>query len=145
MPEILQLDKKFDGLAGLFETMPEVQTVFLFGSYGTVYQTPLSDIDFAVYYNREQTLKDEAALLNRLAIALDTDQVDLVNLNKAYLVLRFRVINEGRIVFERNPVVTSDFIENVIRYYQDFAITMNKFYRDYDDSLREAYLDNGEI
>ena len=145
MPEILQLDKKIDGLAGLFETMPEVQTVFLFGSYGTVYQTPLSDIDFAVYYNREQTLKDEAALLNRLAIALDTDQVDLVNLNKAYLVLRFRVINEGRIVFERNPVVTSDFIENVIRYYQDFAITMNKFYRDYDDSLREAYLDNGEI
>lgn len=144
MPEMLQLDKKIEGLAGLFETMPEVQTVFLFGSYGTVYQTPLSDIDFAAYYNREQTLKDEAALLNRLASALDTDQVDLVNLNKADLVLRFRVINEGRIVFERNPASTSDFMESVIRYYQDFAITMKKFYRDYDDSLREAYLDNGE-
>lgn len=145
MPEMLQLDKRIVGLAGLFETMPEVQTVFLFGSYGTVYQTPLSDIDFAVYYNREQTLKDEAALLNRLAIALDTDHVDLVNLNKAHLVLRFRVINEGRIVFERSSVATCDFIESVIRYYQDFAITMNNFYRDYDDSLREAYLDNGEI
>ncbi|MBT9173038.1 MAG: hypothetical protein DDT21_01428 [Syntrophomonadaceae bacterium] len=144
MPGMLQLDNRIDGLAGLFASMPEVQTVYLFGSYGTVYQTPLSDIDFAVYYNREQTLQDEAALLNRLTIALDTDQVDLVNLNKAHLVLRFRVINEGRLVFERDPDATSDFMESVIKYYQDFAITMNKFYRDYDDSLREAYLNNGE-
>ncbi|MBS3943699.1 MAG: nucleotidyltransferase domain-containing protein [Dethiobacter sp.] len=140
MTGMLQLDYKIDGLAMLFASMPEVQAVFLFGSYGTVYQTPLSDIDFAVYYNREQTLQDEAALLNSLTIALDTDQVDLVNLNKAPLVLRFRVINDGRIIFERDPVTTSDFMESVIKYYQDFAITMNKFYRDYDDSLREAYL-----
>lgn len=143
MSEMQQLEKRIDGLAVLLAAVPDVQAVFLFGSYGTAFQTPLSDIDFAVYFNRAQTLKDEAALMSRLATALDTDQIDLVNLNKAPLALCFRAISEGRIIYERNPAATNDFIESVIRDYQDFAITMFKFYRDYDDSLREAYLDNG--
>jgi predicted nucleotidyltransferase len=129
LSEMLQLDNKIDGLAVLLEAVPDVQAVFLFGSYGTAQQTPLSDIDFAVYYNRPQTLRDEAALLSRLANALDTDRVDLVNLNNAPLALRFRVISEGRIIYERNPVATSDFIEGVIRDYQDFSITMIPFGR----------------
>ena len=140
MAEMLNLDKMIDKLPILLEAIPEIQTVFLFGSYSTIYQTQFSDIDFAVKYNRAQSLRDEAALINKLTIALGTDQVDLLNLDKAPLAMRFSVISEGRIIYERDPIATCDFIESVIKHYQDYVITMNKFYIDYDDSLREAYL-----
>ncbi|EEG79083.1 type VII toxin-antitoxin system MntA family adenylyltransferase antitoxin [Dethiobacter alkaliphilus] len=141
MSEMLKLDDKLLALRELFPALPHVQTVFLFGSYGTEYQTPLSDIDFAVYFNKKVSVDDEADLLSKLSIALDTDRVDLVNLNKAPLSLQFNVISEGKIIYERDYIATCDFIEKVIKYYQDYAITLHKFNRVYDQSFREAYRD----
>lgn len=136
-----ELDEKLTALSELFNTFPQVQTVFLFGSYGTEYQTPLSDIDFAVFFSENISLSEEADLLNKLSITLDTDLVDLVNLNKAPLVIQFNVITEGKIIYERDYIATCDFIGHVIKYYQDYAITLNQFNRDYDQSFREAYAD----
>ncbi len=141
MTGMLKLDEKIAALSGVFNSMPDVLTVFLFGSYGTEYQTPLSDIDLAVLFDQDLSLQEEAALLNRLCVALDTDRVDLLNLNKAPLALKFRVVSEGRIIYEKDYIATCNFTEQVIKYYHDFAITLRKFYRDYDQSLREAYLD----
>lgn len=41
MPEMLKVDDKLITLQELFPAIPHVQTVFLFGSYGTDYQTRL--------------------------------------------------------------------------------------------------------
>jgi predicted nucleotidyltransferase len=98
MAEMLKLDDKIPSLSKLFPSLPQGQTVFLFGSYGTEYQSQHSDIDFAVYFDRDITVKEEAAFLNKLSIALGTDRVDLLNLNKAPLILQFNAVAEGRII-----------------------------------------------
>jgi len=138
---MLKLDDKIRSLSKLLSSFPQVQTVFLFGSYGTEYQSQHSDIDFAVYFDRDMTVNEEAAFLNKLSIALDTDRVDLLNLNKAPLILQFNAVADSRIIYERDYFTTCDYIERVVSLYQDYVITLSKFHRDYDLSLKEAYLD----
>ncbi len=141
MSQLLDIGEKLIALNELFDKYPHVQTVLLFGSYGTEYQTPLSDIDFAVFFSENITIAEEADLLNKLSITLDTDLVDLVNLNNAPIILQFNVIAQGKIIYERDYIATCDFFEKVIKYYHDYAITYNQFNRDYDESFKEAYLD----
>ena len=52
MTELLNVDKELKNLPAFFAAIPEVMTVFLFGSYGTENQTALSDVDFAVYFRQ---------------------------------------------------------------------------------------------
>jgi hypothetical protein len=62
-------------------------------------------------------------------------------LNKAPLSLQFRAISEGRIVFERDYITTCDFVEKAIDLYQDYAIDLAYYCKEYDEALREAYAD----
>lgn len=137
----LNIEGKLPSLNEFFAALPNVQTVYLFGSYGTEYQTPDSDIDFAILFTGDMHINQEAMLLNQLSIVLDTDRVDLLNLNKAPIRLQFAAIADGRIIHEKNYIATCDYTERVINLYQDYSITLNKFYKDYDASLREAYED----
>lgn len=137
----LNIEDKLSSLNEFFAALPDVQTVYLFGSYGTEYQTPDSDIDFAILFSRDININEEAVLLNELSIVLDTDRVDLLNLNKAPLRLQFAAIADGRIIHEKDYLTTCDYTERVISLYQDYSITLSKFYKDYDASLREAYGD----
>ncbi|WP_418790557.1 type VII toxin-antitoxin system MntA family adenylyltransferase antitoxin [Phosphitispora sp. TUW77] len=94
---MLELEEKVKNLAKLFSGSPEILTVFLFGSYGTSNQTDLSDIDFAVLFDKRIDISKEAAYLDDLTRFLGTDRVDLVNLNRASLNLQFKAISEGNI------------------------------------------------
>ena len=138
---MLELDEKINSLATLFSGRPEIQAVFLFGSYGTGNQTDISDIDFAVLFDKRLDITEEAACLANISEFLGTDRVDLVNLNKAPLNLQFKAISEGKIIYEREYITTCDYIEKVIDLYQDYAIDLNYFYQEYDEALREAYTD----
>lgn len=50
MTKMLNLNPRIARLPQLFNSIPEIMTVILFGSYGTPLQTANSDIDFAVYF-----------------------------------------------------------------------------------------------
>ncbi len=143
MTEMLQVDEKIKNLPVYFSGLPEVLIAFLFGSYGTENQTTLSDIDFAVLFNKKLGLREEAVFLAKLSDFLGTDRVDLVNLNKAPLNLQFRAVSEGKIIYERDYITTCDFIEKVIDLYQDYAIDLNYYYKEYDQALKEAYSNGG--
>lgn len=139
MQEMLKLDQQLKKLPVFLAGIPEVLTAFIFGSYGTSNQTALSDIDFAVLFNKKLELKDEAGFLLSLSQFLGTDRVELVNLNKAPLTLQFRAISQGKIVYERDYITTCDFLEKVADLYQDYVIDLNYYYKEYDEALKEAY------
>ena len=141
MTEMLQLDEKINKLPVFFAGIPEVLAAFLFGSYGTQNQTVVSDIDFAVLFDKRLELREEAAFLAKLSNFLGTDRVDLVNLNKAPLNIQFRAVSEGTIVYERDYITTCDYIEKLLGLYQDYAIDLNYYYKEYDEALKEAYSD----
>ena len=138
---MLQLDEKINKLPVFFSGIPEVLAAFLFGSYGTQNQTVVSDIDFAVLFDKRLELREETVFLAKLSNFLGTDRVDLVNLNKAPLNIQFRAVSEGTIVYERDYITTCDYIEKLLGLYQDYAIDLNYYYKEYDEALKEAYSD----
>jgi len=75
-----------------------LRVLFLFGSRARGDVHPASDWDLA--YLADDSL-DVAGLLGTLILALDTDRVDLVDLQRASGLLRYRVARDGQVVVER--------------------------------------------
>lgn len=126
-----------------FTNRGEVAAVYLFGSYGTEYQHPNSDIDLGVVFSRALTFAEELALDAELALFLSSDKVDLVNLNRVPVALQFKVLSEGMLIHEGDYFAHSDFIEKVLKSYYDYKISYARFSEDYEQALREDYVKHG--
>ncbi|EAX48953.1 DNA polymerase, beta domain protein region [Thermosinus carboxydivorans Nor1] len=129
----------------LCQARPAIAAVFLFGSYGTDYQTRFSDIDLGVLFFPDgiPNLRGEMELAGAFSSALGRDDVDLVIMNKAPLPLRYRIVAEGEIVYEKDYVYTSDFLAATYKYFLDYNIDYRMFMAEYSRSLKEAYKANG--
>ncbi len=80
-----------------------VAALYLFGSYASGRQTPLSDIDLAVLFDvcveKEAFLPERLKLLGKLSSILSTDAVELVVLNEAPPALGYRVTRDGVLLY----------------------------------------------
>jgi len=131
-------------LPALEETLGEVPglaAVYLYGSYGTPSQTPLSDVDIALVFEegREPSPQQHLELIGRIIAALHEDDVSVTVLNQAPLALRFKVLAEGRRLLLLDEIAHADVLEHTITRYSDFAIDEERFLREYDQALVEDY------
>jgi len=82
-----------------------ITAVFLFGSYAQGKQTRLSDIDLAILldpnYPQEDFFKKKLELLPVITSILRTDEVDLIILNCAPYSLAYRVLSQGKLLYEK--------------------------------------------
>lgn len=86
----------------------EVKLVYLFGSQAKDRSMPLSDFDFAIYLKEntsEQRQKEIIlSLIAKLSLALKSNNIDIVVLNKKLSpVLKYMVIKEGRLLYQKEP------------------------------------------
>ncbi|HBW37452.1 type VII toxin-antitoxin system MntA family adenylyltransferase antitoxin [Desulfosporosinus sp. BICA1-9] len=137
LPVELQSWKEF------FQARVEIAAVYLFGSLGTEFEHPQSDIDLGVIFNRPVTLSEELELDGALSLHVGHDGIDLVNLNRVSIALQFRALQEGILVYEGDYIEHSDFIECVIKTYPDYAVKYAIFSRDYELALKEEYSHGG--
>lgn len=129
------LKQKMPALKALFQSDPRVLGVFLFGSQADGFATPRSDIDLAVLFDRDLTLDEELTFEVAVCDTLGMyDDVDIVNLNRASLLLRFRAI-AGKLLYERDYVRVSDFIERTLIEYRDYEPRAQAALRDYFATL----------
>lgn len=126
-----------------FQSRTEVAAVYLFGSFGTEFEHPQSDIDLGIVFTRPVTLPEELELDAALSLHVSHDRIDLVNLNRAPIALQFRALREGVLVYEGDYYKHSDFIEFVIKTYPDYAVKYAMFARDYEQALKEEYNSHG--
>lgn len=128
-------------ISGFFSKQKTVAAVILFGSFGTEYETKFSDIDLGIIFMPDvrMDLKRELEMDANLSLFMGTDRIDLVNLNKAPLQLRFEAITSGDLIFEQDYETASDFIENTYRYYLDYAYDLHLMKMERDRALKEAY------
>lgn len=140
-PGKINIQGKIGDLLSFFDKIPFIFAVFLYGSYGTEYQTPLSDVDIAIFIDpdKEILFQEELQLGADLTSISGEDDINLLIINHAPVVLQYNIISTGSMIYERSTDRVSDFIEKVIKNYADYAIDMQFFYRDYDNSLKEAY------
>ncbi|MBI5651602.1 MAG: nucleotidyltransferase domain-containing protein [Chloroflexi bacterium] len=128
------LKQKMPALKKLFAHDPRVLGVFLFGSQADGTATARSDIDLAVLFDREIDLREELAFEVAVSNALGVDDVDIVHLNRASLLFRFRAV-AGKLLYERDYVRVSDFIERTLIEHRDFAPRAQAALRDFFATL----------
>jgi len=130
-------------LQEFFQSRIEIAAVYLFGSFGTEFEHPQSDIDLGIVYSRPVTLSEELELDAALSLHVSHDRIDLVNLDRAPIALQFRALREGVLVYEGDYYKHSDFIEFVIKTYPDYAVKYAIFAHDYGQALKEEYNSHG--
>ena len=98
-----------------------VDFAYLFGSLAKGRRGPLSDVDIAVYLMPGTDIPEATIDLMALAnTVLRTDEVDLVVLNRAELMLRYRIIQGRTVLTERSPSRRAAFESRTLREGWDF-------------------------
>ena len=139
----LDIDNRLYELELSLRDIPGLCAVYLFGSYGSPHQTPLSDIDLALVFapGRTSETPSETEITGRIVEALREEDVSVTILNRAPLVLQHKVLAEGRKLFLFDEIAHADFLERTLKLYCDFAVDYAAFLQDYDRTLAEEYAD----
>ena len=105
------------------QSMPDILFAYLFGSFGRGKQLPLSDVDIAVYLKEPTVVQEKKMeILGALIDILQTDEIDLVVLNNAPLPLRMRILENKKVIVDREPFLRHRYESLTMREYFDFSI-----------------------
>jgi predicted nucleotidyltransferase len=111
-------------LRNFFKKREEVQFAIIFGSLAKGTTNALSDIDIAVMI--DPSFKDttpygyNATLTSDLMQELKRNDVDVVILNKARIMLRYEILRHGKFIYIRDKQARIQFQINTINQYEDF-------------------------
>jgi len=100
---------------------PDVQAVYLFGSYDTEDEWPDSDIDIALLLLPLQAKKERHLALSQCRQALADNlrkDVDLVNARQISTVFQKEIIASGRLLYCADQYAVDEFEMLVLSYYQ---------------------------
>lgn len=139
MTESRKLGQITSKLVEYFNKEPSVISVYIFGSFGTELQTPLSDLDIGVLYDGNVPVMEELKQAAEISPLLSLEKIDLINLNKAPVHLQHEILYRGEQIFNRIPERTEDFIENVLEIYHDYQGILKKYRDDLKEGLLEDY------
>jgi predicted nucleotidyltransferase len=96
-----------DKVCPVFERFPALKLVYFFGSRATGTEGPISDYDFAVYFDgldKRQMFDCQLRLLCDLEKALGTEHVDVVVLNTNEAPeLKYDIIKDGLRIYTIEP------------------------------------------
>ena len=123
----------------VFNEEPYVNTAFLCGSYANDTASERSDIDFAILPGRPLSLLDEMKLQARLSEVLHFENIDVVNLLRAPVMLQFNLISKSRLIYERNRDKTDSYMERMLKTYHDREYRYRAFEADFKQGLKEDY------
>jgi len=113
-----------------------VLLAYLFGSRAAGTEKRGSDFDFALLLGEGVPSDECYVLAHRLAEHLETDQVDLVVLNRAPIELRYNVVATGHLLYEANPAARAEFEAQTSGCYFEHLPVLRR--------ERQALLDEGE-
>jgi len=116
------IKKRLNTLKAVVKNVPELELMYLFGSFAKGLENELSDIDIAFYLscNNKNTESLEAILYDKVSSHLKTDEITFVSLNDAPLPIIRRIVDEGVILYKRDEKSRLDFIERFYKLYLDF-------------------------
>lgn len=102
---------------------PIVVFAYLFGGLAAGRVNPLSDVDIAVYINDNRDLANyKLALYDRITDALGTGEVDLIILNTAPISIAGRVLQNKKLLIDKEPFRRHAYESLVLREFFDFRV-----------------------
>jgi predicted nucleotidyltransferase len=138
---LIEIDDRLPALKEALRTIPGLAACYLHGSYGTEWQTPLSDVDLALVFRpgRRSDFPGDLDLIGTVVGALREEDVSVTVLNRAPLALRFDILAKGRPLFVFDEIALADFVEETIDRHGDFSVDRDRFLAEYDRALVEDY------
>lgn len=113
------IHKLEEGLNEAFEDFPEVEAVFLFGSVAEGRAGAESDLDLAIVPSGAGLRERRLDLLSALVRA-GLDDVDLVFLDTADVVLRYEAVRPNFLIYARESFDHGEYYSRTLREYWDF-------------------------
>lgn len=131
---MVNIDAKIDNLKKYFMSNNNIVAVWIIGSYGTKQQTENSDIDIALLFNKPINIMDEMDISCKISEILNFDNIDTINILDAPITLQFKVIDEGRNIYEKDYYKVCEFMEEVFKKYTDEKYYLDRFMNDFYES-----------
>lgn len=133
-------DQIIKTLYDYFKNKHEILFVYLFGSYAGGSETALSDIDIAIYYEKDCMSKDIEKYLDMKVelTELLQNQVDLVILNTAKPFLKSRIINKHIKILSRDTLIEGEFINRSLGEYFDIKPYIDMEYEKVISKMKEG-------
>jgi len=100
---------------------PEIQAIFLFGSYGTEDERPESDVDIALLLTPNDSKRLGSLLAGNLHSELErllSKDVDLINLRQVSTVLQKEIIAANRCIYQGDKHAEEEFEMLMLSQYQ---------------------------
>lgn len=113
----------------ILKTIPQVWAIYRFGSAGTPFERPDSDIDLAILAPNPLDNLARWELAQTLAISLNKD-VDLVDLQRASTVLRHQIVSHGQCIYCANRFTTEEFESRTLSDYVRLNESRQQILRD---------------
>ena len=137
----IDVEPYLDDLRRYLEDLDGLAVAWIYGSYGTPQQTPLSDLDLALLFQKGRVpdFKRQLEIYGRIPEILHEDDVSITILNRSPVLFQMRVLQTGRQIVCRDPVALADFVEFVISRHADYIVDHRRFTKDYDQALVERY------
>lgn len=131
-----------DTLRERLERRPEILEAYLFGSHARGEAMPHSDIDIAVYVDRERLSPSQwgyaAELTTDLMAGLGRNDIDVVVLNDAPPLLYHRVLRDGERLVSRDLAATTTREGYAYSRYFDYLPHLRKIGRELDRRLADG-------
>ncbi len=126
----MQTQQIIDTILGYY---PDTQAIYLFGSYGTEYERPDSDIDLGLLLPVLHAKNEGSLTLKECWYALTSTlnrPVDLINLRIVNTVFQFQILQTGSLIFTNDIYAIDEFEMLTLSYYQ-------KLHEERSDILKE--------
>lgn len=139
--KVINVEGRLSDLQRVLCAERSIIALYIYGSYGTSDQTPLSDIDLALIFRPDELpdLDAQLDLIGKVSEALDVEDVSVTILNRAPVLMQRKVLRTGRQLFVSDEIAHADFVERVIDQAADFDIDHQRFLREYDAALVEDH------
>lgn len=123
------LENMIKELKGFLQQEEGVLFCYLFGSQATGTSISKSDIDIGLFFDKHQVddfFEKRLELIGEISKLLKKD-TDIVVLNTASSFLKYVVLKEGKIIFERSQDKRVDFELKTLNDYFDFKPVLEKY------------------
>jgi hypothetical protein len=126
----------FETIKYLLLKIEDIEFAYIFGSYATCTENPLSDIDIAIYQRTNKSAYDyrmfEFSIESDLIQSIPSYKFDVRSLNDAPIIVIGKILNEGILLFMKDDKFYYDYLVNNRIKYMDYCII-------YDPLFKERY------
>jgi predicted nucleotidyltransferase len=113
------LEINFDKLKNIFSDYEEIKAAYLFGSYAEGKENINSDLDIGILLDEDYDKMIKLDILTELS-QNNFDNIDLVILNEASILLKYQVIKHNQLIYCREDFDFRSYFSKTVRFFLDF-------------------------